>query len=94
MLFVSVPYFCIMGLLRIYGILLLCALSSSVFGQATQLGTQTVSGAYTSYGLTDLGIFRQVRIQATSGAASGARNWEFYEAPPIMILRGDRGREV
>ncbi len=70
-----------MGLLRIYGILLLGALSSSVFGQATQLGTQTVSGAYTSYGLTDLGIFRQVRIQATSGAASGARNWEFYEAP-------------
>lgn len=68
-------------MLRIYSIIFLCGLSWSVSGQATQLGTQTVSGAYTSYGLTDLGIFRQVRVQATVAAASGSRNWEFYEAP-------------
>ena len=49
--------------------------------QATQLGTQTVNGGYVSYPLSDLGIFRQARVQATSSALSGTRNWEFYEAP-------------
>ncbi|MEZ5013144.1 MAG: hypothetical protein R2794_02530 [Chitinophagales bacterium] len=56
-------------------------LNHVVLAQATQLGTETVNGTYTSYALTDLGIFRQARIQAVSSAASGTRNWEFYEAP-------------
>ncbi|MBK7443214.1 MAG: hypothetical protein IPI65_17405 [Bacteroidetes bacterium] len=34
----------------------------------------------------DLGIFRQARVQATSSALSGTRNWEFHEAPSIMTL--------
>lgn len=58
---------------------LCCAFQA--FTQATQLGTQTVNGSYTSYSLIDQGIFRQVRIQAASSAASGTRNFEFYEAP-------------
>lgn len=60
---------------------IIIALNNDAIAQPTQLGTQTVNGAYNSYTLTDLGIFRQARIQATSAAASGTRNWEFYEAP-------------
>lgn len=62
-------------------IALLCTLSNYAIAQPTQLGTQTVNGTYTSYSLTDLGIFRQARIQAASSAPTGTRNWEFYEAP-------------
>lgn len=70
-----------MGLFR--AIPVVCALlcGSLAFGQATQLGTQTVNGTYTSYPLADLGIFRQARVQAASSSLSGTRNWEFYEAP-------------
>ena len=60
---------------------MLLNMNSKLFAQPTQLGTQTVNGAYVSYPLTDLGIFRQARVQATSSALSGTRNWEFYEAP-------------
>ncbi|MEZ5013141.1 MAG: hypothetical protein R2794_02515 [Chitinophagales bacterium] len=52
-----------------------------LFAQATQLGTEMANGTYTSYGLTDMGLFRQARVQATSSATAGSRNWEFYEAP-------------
>ena len=70
-----------MGFFR--AIMFICALAVvfSASGQATQLGTQTENGIYTSYSLTDLGIFRQVRVQAATSAAPGTRNWEFYEAP-------------
>ncbi len=60
---------------------MLLSMNAKLFAQPTQLGTQTVNGAYVSYPLTDLGIFRQARVQATSSALSGTRNWEFYEAP-------------
>ena len=60
---------------------MLLNMNAKLFAQPTQLGTQTVNGAYVSYPLTDLGIFRQARVQATSSALSGTRNWEFYEAP-------------
>lgn len=60
---------------------MLLNMNTKVFAQPTQLGTQTVNGAYVSYPLSDLGIFRQARVQATSSALSGTRNWEFYEAP-------------
>lgn len=69
-----------MRFLRSIGLgMLLCGFGH-LYGQATQLGTQTYIGTYTSYALTDLGIFRQVRIQAGSSAISGTRAWEFYEA--------------
>lgn len=47
------------------------------FTQSTVLGTQSVNGSYATYNLTDYGIFRQVRLQATSSAATGTRNWLF-----------------
>lgn len=77
----QIHYFCNMGLFRAIPVVCALVCGSLAFGQATQLGTQTVNGAYTSYGLTDLGIFRQARVQAASSAAAGTRNWEFYEAP-------------
>ncbi|MBU6324799.1 MAG: hypothetical protein KJS92_04865, partial [Bacteroidetes bacterium] len=51
--------------------------SQTVSAQATVLGTELVNGSYTTYNLTDRGAFRQVRLQATSAASSGARKWEF-----------------
>ncbi len=53
--------------------------SAALYSQATVLGTETVSGVYTTYDLNDLGIFRQYRLQAASPGAAGARNWEFCE---------------
>ncbi|MFI5172800.1 MAG: hypothetical protein ACHQFW_10440, partial [Chitinophagales bacterium] len=47
------------------------------FSQPTVLGTQTVNGSYNTYNLNDYGIFRQVRLLATSSAATGTRNWLF-----------------
>ena len=67
---------------RFYGhtLVLLGMLYASVsYCQPAVLGTQTDNGTYTTYDLTDLGIFRQTRIQATSSAAAGTRNWEFCE---------------
>ncbi|HNE46294.1 MAG TPA: hypothetical protein PLM27_08990 [Chitinophagales bacterium] len=58
----------------------LMLLTSALHAQPGMLGTQAVNGSYTSYSLNDMGIFRQMRVQATSSAASGTRNWEFYEA--------------
>ncbi len=51
--------------------------SQTVSGQATVLGTEVVSGSYSTYNLTDRGAFRQVRLQASSSASSGTRKWEF-----------------
>ncbi|GAB4093280.1 hypothetical protein GCM10028786_22070 [Flaviaesturariibacter terrae] len=45
--------------------------------QPTVLGTQLVNGSYATYNLIDKGAVRSVRLQASSGASSGARNWEF-----------------
>jgi hypothetical protein len=67
--------------LLVLGLIMLLNMDCKLFAQPTQLGTQTVNGAYVSYPLSDMGIFRQARIQATSSALSGTRNWEFYEAP-------------
>ena len=58
-------------------ILILLFESAEVFSQSTTLGTQTVNGSYNTYNLLDQGIFRQVRLQATSSAATGTRNWLF-----------------
>ena len=46
-------------------------------GQPTVLGTQLINGSYTTYDLNTVGGFKQIRLQATSAATSGARNWEF-----------------
>lgn len=45
--------------------------------QSTILGSSVVNGTYTSYNLTDLGRFRQVRLQASSNGTAGNRTWEF-----------------
>ena len=48
------------------------------FAQPTVLGSQVVNGGYSTTNLVAVsGALKQVRLQATSGAASGARNWEF-----------------
>ncbi len=60
------------------GIMLVCC-SIVAIAQPTVLGTQAQNGSYSTYNLVDLGIFRQVRIQATSNGISGTRNWEFCE---------------
>jgi hypothetical protein len=67
--------------LQLWAFALLLGVDNQAVAQPTQLGTQTVNGSYVSYPLIDLGIFRQARVQATSSALSGTRNWEFYEAP-------------
>jgi hypothetical protein len=43
----------------------------------TVLGTETVNGTYVTYNTTLRGGARFVRLQATSSAPSGTRNWEF-----------------
>ncbi len=58
----------------ILGLILSCV---GVIAQPTVLGTQTVSGSYATYDLQLRGGARFVRLQASTGAASGARNWEF-----------------
>ncbi len=66
--------------------LIVVCLPVSVFAQPSVLGTQAQNGGYATYNLNDLGIFRQVRMQATSSGATGTRNWEFCEgtaAAPI-----------
>lgn len=50
---------------------------TTLHAQPTVLGTQTINGVYTTYDLSTVGGFRQVRLQATSAAATGTRNWEF-----------------
>jgi len=58
--------------------LLLLASPFFAFAQPTVLGTQLANGSYTTYDLvTRGGGVRFVRINATSGAGAGARNWEF-----------------
>ncbi len=56
--------------------MLLLLTSNAVKAQPTFIGTQLVDGSYQTYNLNDLGAFRQVRVQASNGAASG-RLWEF-----------------
>jgi hypothetical protein len=58
----------------IFGLILSCA---GVIAQPTVLGTQTASGSYVTYDLQLRGGASFVRLQASTGAASGARNWEF-----------------
>lgn len=58
----------------ILGIILSCA---GVIAQPTVLGTQTASGSYVTYDLQLRGGARFVRFQASTGASSGTRNWEF-----------------
>ena len=45
--------------------------------QPTVLGTQVINGSYVAYDLSTVGAFKQIRLQATSSASSGGRNWEF-----------------
>ncbi|MFN9115552.1 MAG: hypothetical protein ACK5XN_36305, partial [Bacteroidota bacterium] len=52
-------------------------ISAQAYGQATVLGTDLVNGSYSTYNLTDLGVFRQIRLQASSGASASTRKWEF-----------------
>ncbi|NNC84120.1 MAG: hypothetical protein HKN79_11135, partial [Flavobacteriales bacterium] len=49
--------------------------SFSGYAQPTFIGTQLVDGSYQTHNLNDLGAFRQVRLQSTSGATG--RVWEF-----------------
>lgn len=53
--------------------------SAYAIAQPTVLGTQAQNGTYATYNLVDQGIFRQVRLQATSTGVSGTRNWEFTQ---------------
>jgi hypothetical protein len=57
--------------------LILSFWSFESIAQPTVLGTQLVNGTYTTYDLALRGAARFVRLQATSGASSGSRNWEF-----------------
>lgn len=66
-----------MKALRVIPTVMMCILCTFAFTQPTVLGTQTVNGSYATYNLTDQGLFRQVRIQATSSGATGTRNWLF-----------------
>ncbi len=66
-----------MKALRVIPTVMMCILCTFAFTQPTVLGTQTVNGSYATYNLTDHGLFRQVRIQATSSGATGTRNWLF-----------------
>jgi hypothetical protein len=63
--------------LGILSSVILAAMPTRVSAQASVLGTELVNGSYTTYNLTDRGVFRQVRLQATSSASSGTRKWEF-----------------
>jgi hypothetical protein len=47
------------------------------FAQPTVLGTQTVNGSYVTYDLALRGAARFARLNASSSASSGVRNWEF-----------------
>jgi hypothetical protein len=53
------------------------AICTQIHAQPTVLGTQLANGSYTTYDLALRGAVRAVKINATSGASSGARNWEF-----------------
>ena len=66
-------------LLNYIGLLALVLTTTAAIAQPTVLGTQAQNGTYATYNLVDLGIFRQIRMQATSSGISGARNWEFCE---------------
>ena len=66
----------------IFSVLVLC--SYTAIAQPAVLGTQAQNGSYSTYNLVDLGIFRQVRFQAASGALSGTRNWEFCEGTAAL----------
>ncbi|WP_162126239.1 beta strand repeat-containing protein [Flavobacterium phycosphaerae] len=56
---------------------LIFGFTQKAFAQPTVLGTQLVNGGYSTNNLTLRGGASYVRLQATSGAASGTRNWEF-----------------
>jgi hypothetical protein len=47
------------------------------YAQPTVLGTELVNGSYSRTDLVAIRNFKQVRLQTSSSAASGARNWEF-----------------
>ena len=70
--------------------MLVCC-SIVAIAQPTVLGTQAQNGSYSTYNLADLGIFRQVRMQATS---SGIRDPEIGNShkgqrlPRIILLIG------
>src|SRR5690606_474648 len=59
------------------GALLLLLFSSEMFAQPGVLGSDLGNGNYLTYNLVSKGGFKQHRLVATSGAASGARKWEF-----------------
>ena len=63
--------------LGILSSVILAAMPTRVSAQASVLGTELVNGSYATYNVTDRGVFRQVRLQATSSASSGTRKWEF-----------------
>ena len=51
---------------------------NTAYAQPTVLGSQVVNGGYSTTNLVSMSAtFKQVRLQATSSAGSGARNWEF-----------------
>ena len=58
--------------------ILMLTSSFQLLAQPTVLGTQVINGAYGTYNLSVRGGgVRSVRLQATSSASSGNRNWEF-----------------
>ncbi|MBC8173537.1 MAG: T9SS type A sorting domain-containing protein [Chitinophagales bacterium] len=63
----------------ILSVLLGAFCTADLSAQATVLGTQTADGTYATYNYNDLGVFRQFRMQASTGALSGVRNWEFCQ---------------
>ncbi|MBL0014155.1 MAG: T9SS sorting signal type C domain-containing protein [Flavobacterium sp.] len=59
-------------------LLFMTFISENSYAQPTVLGTQVANGGYVTYDLvTRGGGVRFVRINATSAAGAGARNWEF-----------------
>lgn len=54
-------------------------ISGKSFAQPSVLGTDLVNGSYSKYDITDLGVFRQYRLQAGSSAAISTRKWEFAQ---------------
>ena len=62
---------------RLFLLWILALTGITAIGQPAVLGTQAVNGTYSTYNLSATGLFRQARVQATSSAFAGTRNWEF-----------------
>jgi hypothetical protein len=62
--------------------------------QPSVLGTELVNGSYQKYDLNDMGSFRQLRLQAGSGAAASSRNWEYASGTALITNYNTNWRPV